>query len=55
MNHMILFNLFIIMKSLKLIKEDFMKRKRVKNMVPVYERCCAKTSQWRTMYKKKKG
>lgn len=23
-------------------KDDFMKRKRVKSMVPVYERCCAK-------------
>ena len=28
--------------SLSLSKEDFSKRKRVKNTVPIYERCCAK-------------
>ncbi len=28
--------------SLSLGKEDFTKRKRVKNTVPIYERCCAK-------------
>ena len=29
-------------ESLKLTTEDFSKRKRVKNTVPIYERCCAK-------------
>lgn len=28
--------------NFELTKDDFMKRKRVKNMVPIYERCCAK-------------
>ena len=28
--------------TLPLSKEDFTKRKRVKNTVPIYERCCAK-------------
>jgi len=28
--------------SFELSKEDFMKRKRVKSTIPVYERCCAK-------------
>ena len=28
--------------NFELNKDDFMKRKRVKSMVPVYERCCAK-------------
>jgi hypothetical protein len=27
---------------LSFIKEDFQKRKRVKNFVPIYDRCCAK-------------
>ena len=29
-------------ENLSLVKEDFSKRKRVKNTVPMYERCCAK-------------
>ena len=29
-------------KNFEFNKDDFMKRKRVKNMVPVFERCCAK-------------
>ena len=29
-------------EHLSLVKEDFSKRKRVKNTVPMYERCCAK-------------
>jgi hypothetical protein len=28
--------------NFELNKDDFMKRKRIKSMVPVYERCCAK-------------
>ena len=27
---------------LSFVKEDFQKRKRVKNFVPIYDRCCAK-------------
>ena len=37
-----LMNFIYQYKNFELTKEDFMKRKRVKNMVPVYERCCAK-------------
>jgi hypothetical protein len=29
-------------KNVDITKEDFQKRKRVKNTVPMYERCCAK-------------
>ena len=29
-------------ERLYLIKDDFQKRKRVKNVVPIYDRCCAK-------------
>ena len=28
-------------ESLKFIKEDFLKRKRIKNVVPLHDRCCA--------------
>ena len=29
---------------LTFVKEDFQKRKRVKNFVPIFDRCCAKKS-----------
>jgi hypothetical protein len=29
-------------ERLSFVKEDFQKRKRVKNFVPIYDRCCAK-------------
>ena len=35
-------------------KDDFMKRKRVKNMVPVYERCCAKRASGEQCTRRKK-
>ena len=39
----------------ELNKDDFMKRKRVKNMVPVYERCCAKRANGEQCTRRKKG
>jgi hypothetical protein len=41
-------------EKFELIKEDFMKRKRVKNMVPVYERCCAKRASGEQCTRRKK-
>jgi hypothetical protein len=41
-------------KNFELTKEDFMKRKRVKNMVPVYERCCAKRANGQQCTRRKK-
>jgi hypothetical protein len=41
-------------KNFELSKEDFMKRKRVKNMVPVYERCCAKRANGQQCTRRKK-
>jgi hypothetical protein len=38
----------------ELNKDDFMKRKRVKNMVPVYERCCAKRANGEQCTRRKK-
>ena len=29
-------------EKIKVGKDDFMKRKRVKSVVPIYDRCCAK-------------
>jgi hypothetical protein len=40
--------------NFELTKEDFMKRKRVKNMVPVYERCCAKRANGQQCTRRKK-
>ena len=40
--------------NFELTKEDFMKRKRVKNMVPVYERCCAKRASGQQCTRRKK-
>lgn len=36
-------------------KDDFMKRKRVKSMVPVYERCCAKRANGEQCTRRKKN
>ena len=38
----------------ELVKEDFLKRKRVKNMVPVYDRCYAKRANGEQCTRKKK-
>ena len=40
--------------NFEITKEDFMKRKRVKNMVPVYERCCAKRANGQQCTRRKK-
>lgn len=40
--------------KLKLSKEDFMKRKRVKNMVPIYDRCHAKRANGEQCTRRKK-
>jgi hypothetical protein len=40
--------------KLKLSKEDFMKRKRVKNVVPVYDRCHAKRANGDQCTRRKK-
>jgi hypothetical protein len=40
--------------KLKLSKEDFMKRKRIKNMVPVYDRCHAKRANGEQCTRRKK-
>jgi len=40
--------------KLKLGKEDFMKRKRVKNMVPIQQRCLAKRANGEQCTRKKK-
>jgi hypothetical protein len=39
---------------IKLTKEDFQKRKRVKNFVPIYERCCAKRANDEQCTRRKK-
>jgi hypothetical protein len=36
-------------------KEDFQKRKRVKNFVPIFDRCCAKKSSDEQCTRRKKG
>ena len=41
-------------ESLKLTTEDFSKRKRVKNTVPIYERCCAKRANGEQCTRRKK-
>ena len=40
--------------NFELNKEDFMKRKRVKSAVPVYERCCAKRARGEQCTRRKK-
>jgi hypothetical protein len=43
-------------ERLSFIKEDFQKRKRVKNFVPIFDRCCAKrASDERCTRRKKDG
>src|SRR6056300_200807 len=49
-----LMNFIYKYKNFELTKEDFMKRKRVKNMVPVYERCCAKRANGQQCTRRKK-
>jgi hypothetical protein len=39
---------------LTFIKEDFQKRKRVKNFVPIYDRCCAKRASNEQCTRRKK-
>ena len=41
-------------EKLRLGKEDFMKRKRVKSVVPIYERCCAKRANGEQCTRRKK-
>jgi len=41
-------------ENLKLSKEDFMKRKRCKNIVNIYERCCAKRANGDNCSRRKK-
>ena len=41
--------------QLEIIKEDFTKRKRVKNTVPFHERCCAKRANTRQCTRRKKN
>ena len=41
-------------KSINIDKEDFAKRKRVKNVVPVFERCCAKRANGEQCTRRKK-
>ena len=40
--------------SLKLTKEHFQKRKRVKNFVPIFDRCCAKRANEEQCTRRKK-
>ena len=40
--------------NFELNKDDFMKRKRIKSMVPVYERCCAKRASGEQCTRRKK-
>ena len=41
-------------ERLNITKEDFSKRKRVKNMVPLFDRCCAKRASNEQCTRKKK-
>ena len=41
-------------EKLRLVKEDFMKRKRVKSIVPMYERCAAKRANGEQCTRRKK-
>ena len=42
-------------QQLEIIKEDFTKRKRVKNTVPFHERCCAKRANEEQCTRRKKN
>ncbi len=41
-------------EKMRLSKEDFMKRKRVKSIVPIYDRCCAKRASGEQCTRRKK-
>jgi hypothetical protein len=41
-------------ERLMFLKEDFQKRKRVKNFVPIYDRCCAKRASTEQCTRRKK-
>ena len=42
-------------ENLKLSKEDFMKRKRIKNVINIFERCIAKRANGENCSRRKKG
>lgn len=42
-------------EKLRLTKDDFMKRKRIKSVVPIYDRCCAKRANGEQCTRRKKG
>lgn len=41
-------------EKIKVGKDDFMKRKRVKSVVPIYDRCCAKRASGEQCTRRKK-
>ena len=41
-------------KNIEITKEDIMKRKRVKNMIPIYERCIARRANGQQCTRRKK-
>ena len=41
-------------EKLRLTKDDFMKRKRIKSVVPIYDRCCAKRANGEQCTRRKK-
>ena len=45
---------FLDYDRLAFIKEDFQKRKRVKNFVPIFDRCCAKRASNEQCTRRKK-
>ena len=47
-------NMILNYDSFELVKEDFLKRKRVKNMVPMFDRCYAKRANGEQCTRKKK-
>lgn len=49
-----LLNFVYNFEKLKLQKDDFMKRKRVKSIVPIYDRCCAKRANGEQCTRRKK-
>lgn len=42
-------------KDLEITKDDIHKRKRTKNEIPIYERCCAKRANGQQCTRRKKG
>lgn len=47
-------NMILNYDSFDLVKEDFLKRKRVKNMVPMFDRCYAKRANGEQCTRRKK-